>query len=165
MQCQVCKERMATIHLTEINSGERFESHLCESCAQEQGLAVKSQIPLNELLSTLLAAQEQGSTEESVADKTCPQCGMTLEGFQKESLLGCPYDYDVFDKTLQMIIEKSQGGNTTHQGKVPTRVPQDTAAQVELMTLRQQLEAAVKAEDYEKAAKLRDKIEHIDENK
>ena len=57
MQCEGCRKNSATIHLTEIANGQRRELHLCESCAQKQGIAVKSQVPLNELLSTLLSAQ------------------------------------------------------------------------------------------------------------
>ena len=60
MQCQFCKQHAATIHMTEITDGQRTETHLCEQCAQQQGLAIKSQLPLNELLSSLLAAQGQG---------------------------------------------------------------------------------------------------------
>ena len=56
MQCQICQKNEATIHLTEIVEGLRSEMHICERCAQEQGIAVKSQIPLNELLSGLLAS-------------------------------------------------------------------------------------------------------------
>ena len=57
MQCQICNNRDATIHLTEITDGARSEMHVCEQCAAEQGIAVKSHIPINELLSSLLAAQ------------------------------------------------------------------------------------------------------------
>jgi len=57
MQCQICKKNEATIHLTEITDGVRTEMHLCEQCAPEQGIAIKSQIPLNELLSDLLSVQ------------------------------------------------------------------------------------------------------------
>lgn len=103
MQCQSCKQNTATIHLTEINGGQRHEMHLCEACAQQQGLAVKNQIPLNELLSTLLAVQAQhypgsGPDDMIVDDAECPHCGMTLKRFRKELLLGCPADYEVFDK-------------------------------------------------------------------
>jgi protein arginine kinase activator len=167
MQCQSCKKHTATIHLTEISNGERFESHLCESCAQQQGLAIKNQIPLNELLSTLLAVQAEHQTGSGASDKTiiddtsCPYCGMTLKQFRKEVLLGCAYDYEVFDKSLRPIIEKSQGGNTTHRGKVPSKVPADTKKQIDLIGLRNKLNAAVKAEDYETAAKLRDEMKHM----
>ncbi|MCK4999224.1 MAG: hypothetical protein KAS23_06805, partial [Anaerohalosphaera sp.] len=103
MQCQNCKEHVATIHLTEINNGQRHETHLCQECAQQQGLTLKAQVPLNELLSTLLAAQSENSNaDKSDTDVSveCPNCGMTLERFSKEHLLGCPCDYEVFEKPL-----------------------------------------------------------------
>jgi len=165
MQCQSCKQNTATIHLTEIHGGQRHEMHLCEACAQQEGLAVKNQIPLNELLSTLLAVQAQqyagGSDEVVVDDAECPHCGMTLKRFRKELLLGCPADYEVFDKALRPIIGKSQAGNTTHRGKVPSKVPDDTKQQIDLLSLRKRLDVAVKAEDYETAAKLRDEINRL----
>ena len=165
MLCQSCNERTATIHLTEISDGLRVENHLCEVCAQKEGLAVKSQIPLNELLSTLLAVQSEGKAGGGAAepsiDMECPSCGMTLKRFVEKSQLGCPQDYDVFDEQLKPIIEKAHNGNTRHCGKVPTGTPVDTKEQIELMNLRQQLEAAVKDEDYETAAKLRDTIEKM----
>jgi len=165
MQCQCCKEHTATIHLTEINNGQRLETHLCESCAQKQGLAVKNQIPLNELLSTLLAVQPDskgtGILEGPDADTACPSCGMTLRRFQKEVLLGCPFDYEFFDSSLRTIIEKSQGGKTTHCGKVPSKLPTDSKKQIDIVNLQNQLDMAVRNEDYETAAKLRDQIKKL----
>ncbi len=166
MQCQCCKNHTATIHLTEISNGQRLETHLCESCAQKQGLAVKNQIPLNELLSTLLAVQpdlkkQLGEAEGFAVDTPCPSCGMTLRRFQKEVVLGCPYDYEFFEKSLDPIIEKSQGGNTTHCGKVPSKLPSDSKKQIDIVNLKKQLESAVKNEDYETAAKLRDRIKKL----
>ena len=166
MQCQSCKQNTATIHLTEINGGQRHEMHLCEACAQQQGLAVKNQIPLNELLSTLLAVQAQhypggGPDDMIVDDAECPHCGMTLKRFRKELLLGCPADYEVFDKALRPIIGKSQAQNTVHRGKVPSKVPTDPKKHIDLLSLRKRLDAAVKAEDYETAAKLRDEINRL----
>ena len=152
MQCQSCQKNEATVHLTEINDGVRTEMHLCEQCAQEEGVAVKSQIPLNELLSSLLAAQP-GDT-----DISGPNCGFTLDRFRKEALLGCPHDYEIFEKSLLPLIEKAHDGKTSHCGKVPSKTPVDSRKQIEIMALRQQLEIAVKNEDYELAAELRDKI-------
>jgi protein arginine kinase activator len=164
MQCQICKQNTATIHLTEIVDGQRNESHLCETCAQKQGVAVKAQIPLNELLSSLLASQpESGTTalSKSQSEQTCPHCGITFEKFRQSSLLGCPYDYEVFDKQLKPIIEKSHAGHTEHRGKIPSRVPTDERKQLDLLRLRQELEAALQNEDYETAAKLRDRIKEL----
>jgi len=160
MQCQSCQKKEATIHLTEINDGVRTELHLCEECAQEEGIAVKSQIPLNELLSTLLASQpEEGEVfGAKEPKKACPHCGFTLEQFSKDALLGCPYDYEIFEQSLLGLIEKAQNGQTTHCGKIPSKTPSDVKKEIMLCTLHQQLEDAVKNENYERAAELRDRI-------
>ena len=160
MQCQSCQKNEATIHLTEISDGVRSEMHLCEHCAQEEGIAIKSQIPLNELLSSLLAAQPEDDElfGDSGQKQSCPHCGFTLDQFRKEAVLGCPYDYELFEKALLPLIERAQNGKTSHCGKLPSKIPHDTKRQILLCNLRQQLETAVKNEDYELAAKLRDKI-------
>jgi len=160
MQCQICQKNEATIHLTEINDGVRTEMHICEHCALKEGIAVKNQISLNELLSGLLAAQPEDDelASDSRQKISCPHCGFTLEQFRKEPLLGCPYDYEVFEKSLLPLIEKAHDGKTHHCGKVPSRTQAGTREQIEIMRLRQQLETAVETEDYELAAKLRDKI-------
>ena len=167
MQCQKCKEHVATIHLTEIDNGQRNETHLCQNCAQQQGLTLKAQVPLNELLSTLLAAQSENDVNAEVSQamasgtQECPTCGMTLERFSKDRLLGCPYDYELFDKPLAAIIEQSQNGNTHHSGKVPSNTPDQGKKQIEIINLRNQLDEAIRNEDYEKAALLRDEIGHL----
>jgi protein arginine kinase activator len=164
MQCQICKTKTATIHLTEIAEGVRTEVHMCEQCAQEQGIAAKSQISVNELLSGLLAAQPTddelfGPSEHQVS---CPHCGFTLGQFRKAGTLGCPYDYEVFEKSLLPLIEKAQNGKTSHCGKIPSKISQPERKQMERSNLQRQLEAAVQNEDYELAAKLRDKINRLE---
>jgi len=166
MHCQRCKEQTATIHLTEINNGQRQETHLCEICAEQEGLAIKSQIPLNELLSTLLASQSSGKEQPvsevaSENEESCPSCGMTMGEFQKGRLLGCANDYEELGDSLEPIIEKNQGGHTAHKGKVPANTPEDSKKQVKILQLRRELEDAVENEDYENAAQIRDRIEHL----
>jgi len=165
MQCQICNKNDATIHLTEISDGIRTEMHICEQCAAEQDITVKSHIPINELLSSLLAVQPSdeelsGASEQTLA---CPTCGFTLAQFRKEGVLGCPRDYEVFDKSLRPLIEKAHDGRATHCGKIPLKSPGDTKKQVELLNLRQQLESAVRSEDYERAAELRDRIKQSEQ--
>ncbi len=160
MQCQICHKNNATIHLTEITDGIRSEMHICEQCAAEQDIAVKSHIPINELLSGLLAVQPSddelsGPSEQNIV---CPNCGFTLAQLRKEGVLGCPHDYEVFEKLLTPLIEKAHNGKTTHCGKLPSKTPQNTRKEIELINLRQQLQDAVQSEDYERAVELRDKI-------
>lgn len=161
MQCQICNKTEATIHVTEIVNGQRAEMHLCSQCAEQQGIAVKSQIPINELLSNLLAVQPTDSELFGLASEeklSCPKCGLTLEQFRKQAALGCPDDYKVFEKSLLPLIKKAHDGKTNHCGKIPSKMPADTKKEMEISNMQQQLNAALKREDYELAAKLRDKI-------
>lgn len=175
MQCQHCKQQAATIHLTEITNGQRQETHLCEDCAEQRGLAIKNQVPINELLSTLLASQgasphaasqegEGKPTQEESTSPTalaCPACGITFDQFRKETLLGCPSDYEVFKAPLLKIIEKTQAGNISHCGKVPARAPSENKRYVKILNLRKELQTAISNENYERAAEIRDRIEHL----
>jgi len=164
MQCEICKKSEATIHLTEIVDGIRTEMHICENCAAEQGIALKSQIPISELLNGLLSVQP---TDEQLRGRAgqapaCPKCGFTLEKFREKALLGCPCDYELFKEDLSPLIKKAQNGKMVHCGKVPSKASSGTKKEVEIANLRQKLDAAVKSEDYETAAKLRDKINQLE---
>ena len=165
MQCQICNKRTATIHLTEISEGVRSEMHVCEHCAAEQGIAAQSQMSINELLTSFLASQpsdEDMLGSSSGPERSCSNCGFTLDRLRKEGTLGCPHDYEVFEQALMPLIERAHNGNTAHCGKIPARVPGPAKKQAGLSHLRQQLDAAIRDEDYERAAELRDKMKHLE---
>jgi len=86
-----------------IVKAEKHERHLCEKCAADEGVTVKQHVPLNELLSGFLVSQ---AGAKQVADLTCPECGMTFVEYRNHGLLGCPNDYDVFEKALAPMIER-----------------------------------------------------------
>ncbi len=162
MKCEKCN-KPATQHLTEVRGGKVIEKHLCEQCyAAAEGFSVnpKSHTPINELLTSfVLAHSGQTSTKEATAG--CPQCGISWAEFRQSGLLGCEHDYALFDKDLTPLLQRAHEGATHHLGKVPTRrggssVPMKR--QVDLTRLRKELQRAVEAEDYERAAKLRDQI-------
>ena len=163
MQCQICSKRAATIHLTEISQGSRTEMHICEHCAADQGITGHSQISINDLLSNLLAVQPSddelfGPTDKDVA---CPDCGFTIDRLRREGTLGCPHDYELYESQLSPLIEKAHGGKSSHCGKVPSKTPTDTKKVIERSGLQRQLDEAVRKEDYELAARLRDKIREL----
>lgn len=165
MKCDNCKNP-ATVHLTEIKNGKKLEKHLCEQCAaQQEGIPVKSHTPINELLTNfVLAHSGQLAKEQSVA---CEACGITWAEFRQNGLLGCEHDYALFEKDLGPLLQRAHEGATHHQGKVPTRrggtgVPMKR--QLDLTKLRKELQRAVEAEDYERAARLRDQIRDAEEN-
>lgn len=163
MRCQICQQNEATVHLTDISEKHRTEMHVCELCAQQQGLTVKSHISLNELLSGLLAAQpaDDDVLGELKEEAACPRCGFTLEDFRRTGLLGCPADYRAFEKALMPLVEKAHDGGTSHCGKVPSRLRTGARKENRLWNLRRLLDEAVRGEDYEKAAVLRDEIQKL----
>ncbi len=154
MLCQRCHKQQATIHLTEILNNEKRERHLCEDCAREEGVAIKAQINLQDILSGMLEAHESTGRD---ANLCCPDCGITYAEFRSQGRLGCPHDYEVFAEPLQEVLEKVHGA-TEHVGKLPQRAGPDSRGQRELMQLRRQLQHAVDAEHYEEAARIRDLI-------
>ena len=154
MLCQRCKKQPATVHLTEILHNEKRERHLCEDCAKEEGVAMKTQMNLQDILSGMLEAHQAAGRE---ANLTCPDCGLTYAEFRQQGRLGCPHDYEVFAEPLKEVLQKVHGA-TEHTGKMPQRAGADLTAQRQLMQLRRDLQAAVEGEKYEEAARLRDLI-------
>lgn len=158
MKCDNCN-RAATVHLTEIKNGKKIEKHLCEQCAaQNEGLAVKSHTPINELLTNFVLAHS-GLTKET--GQACEACGISWSEFRQSGLLGCEHDYALFEKDLTPLLQRAHEGATHHVGKVPARrggtgVP--IKRSVDLTRLQKELKRAVETEDYERAAKLRDQI-------
>jgi protein arginine kinase activator len=158
MKCDNCN-KTATVHLTEIKHGKKIEKHLCEQCAaQNEGLPVKSHTPINELLTNFVMAH---SGLQKEVGNACENCGITWAEFRQSGLFGCANDYVTFEKDLTPLLQRAHEGATHHVGKVPTRrggtgVPMKR--QIDLTKLRKELAKAVEAEDYERAAKLRDQI-------
>jgi len=162
MKCNNCNNQ-ATVHLTEIKGGKKIEKHLCEQCAaQNEGLPVKSHMPINELLTNFVMAHSGMQKEQALA---CEHCGVNWTEFRQNGLLGCAHDYTVFERELTPLLKRAHEDQTHHVGKVPTRrggtgVP--VKRQVDVARLRKELARAVEAEDYERAAKLRDQIKQAE---
>jgi len=170
MKCQKCA-KPATFHITDIvEKGKHQEFHFCDEHAR-QHLAPPEEAPesppIGEFAKGLIGAPGTSPSaslrEPSAADKqACPVCQITFLEFRNTGRLGCPYDYEVFRDELMPLLE-SIHGETRHSGKVPKRAPRNTQQQTTLIQLRNELKRAVAAEDYEAAARLRDKIKGIEQ--
>jgi protein arginine kinase activator len=157
MKCQRCTKQ-ATLHITEVLGEDRFEEvHLCEDCAKKY---------LYEPQQKKAAKTGQGGAVDSDDDlqpgTRCPACGLTFLEFRNHGRFGCPNDYDAFKGDLLPLME-SVHGEVRHAGKTPRRAPRAKTAQVELAQLRQQLQSLVNEENYEEAARIRDRIKQLEE--
>lgn len=159
MQCQKCKQHTATLHLTDLIDGEKQERHLCERCAVEEGIAVKQHVSINEVLNSFLMSQ---ASVQELARLRCPECGTTFVEFRSQGLLGCPNDYDAFGEALASVIERAQDGHTRHTGNAPGKDVELDPNLQERFQLQRELRDAVDAEDYERAAQLRDRLAELE---
>src|SRR5256885_3387244 len=118
MKCDNCN-KPATVHLTEIKSGKKIEKHVSEQCAaQNEGLPVKSHMPINELLTNFVMAHSGLQKEAGLA---CEHCNITWAEFRQSGLLGCSHDYTQFEKDLTPLLQRAHESATHHVGKVPAR--------------------------------------------
>ena len=153
--CENCHEAKATVHITD-TVPEKRERHLCEDCAEREGVIIKQTPQTTADILQEFIKQKAGVSEAD--DRACPQCGMTFREFRLKGQLGCPNDYDVFRKFLIPLLERAHEGGTQHVGKVPVSAGVGAKRQTDLIRLHRELDEAVQNERYEDAASLRDKI-------
>ena len=160
MKCQRCPKQ-ATLHITEVLGEDRYEEvHLCEDCAkkylvepQKGGAGTKASDPEEE------AAEEAAAP---TAGPACESCGLSYLEFRNQGRFGCPHDYDAFKAELLPLLQ-SIHGDVRHVGKAPRRLPRTQGAQVELTALRRRLQQLVTEENYEEAARVRDRIKELEQ--
>lgn len=159
MLCCVCKQKEATVHLTQI-AGEKMQKvDLCEDCAKEKGVNDPAGFSLADLLLGLGASQEMAEATGG-AELKCPQCGFTQADFKKAGRLGCSHCYDTFSEGLESLLKTMHKG-TRHKGKVPQALRGTQDLKEKLVTLQKRLEKAVADEDFEQAANVRDEIKAL----
>jgi protein arginine kinase activator len=161
MKCQRC-HNAATLHITEVLSDEQFdELHLCEQCANKYLYE-----PQQKVAGSKAGGGEslgEGDEASFLNQHECPLCGIKFMEFRNSGRLGCPHDYQEFREELLPLLE-SIHGETRHCGKTPRRQPQNKQTQSELIQLRNRLKQAITTEDYEEAARLRDRIRQLEES-
>jgi protein arginine kinase activator len=157
------------VHEVTVRNGVKVERHLCEQHAVEAGIAVQPAQQLTELIKQHLA-----SAGQIARGQVCPTCRMTFAEFKQHGLLGCADCYKTFEAQLAPLIERAHEGGVHHVGKIPKRLgiktapppqqdPQLAERARRLAQIRAELERAVKAEEYERAAKLRDELRKLGE--
>ncbi len=126
--------------MVDIIDGNKVEYYLCKSCI-DKTKAYMFDIPNPDL------------SKYDIALK-CNDCGLTWEQFVQMQRLKCPNDYAVFKDKLIPVLD-SYHKSSEHIGKKPSTLP------LSVDDLKKQLSDAIKKEDYETAAILRDKIKAI----
>ena len=176
MLCDICHKNEATIHITEIINDEAKELHVCQRCAEAESVKMQQSFGIADLLSGLVDFPTLVEKERTLK---CPTCGMAYNDFKKLGKLGCSDCYIAFRKVLLPLL-KNIHGSTHHAGTEPVK---EAALEKEIKSppvarqegkikvapsedrtaeLKQRLQKAIQAEEYEQAAVLRDRIRALE---
>lgn len=155
--CEECGVNPANVHLTQIVQNETVVKHLCEECAKAMGISVVIKGPVDLL--------EKCEVEpEKHAKVTCPQCHMTLDEFKERGKLGCALCYVAFSEDIGELLMQAHGARC-HRGKQYHAILEVGVRKTDIICLRNELAEAVRSEQFERAAALRDRIKGISAGK
>jgi protein arginine kinase activator len=168
MLCQECGKRPATLHFTKIVNGEKTESHFCEACAREKGDMIPGTangFSIHHLLSGLMDFEPGGgaspAAKKSAQSLHCENCGMTYAQFSKLGKFGCSRCYKHFADRLDPLFRRVHG-TAKHAGKIPKRSGGQVHYKREIEHLKRELQWLVEKEEFEQAAKIRDRIRDLE---
>ncbi len=165
MLCQSCQKHEASVHQFDVVYDEQGGSqlkvlNLCSPCAKQRGLPLPGKVPTYSNVVSMLSkaflgmqSAKQQPEAESEVEQSCPDCGWTLRDFRQTSRFGCAKDYEVFSDFVDEVLERIHG---TSEHPV-------NAEETELARMRSEMEEAIRCEDYELAADLRDRIRDLEE--
>ena len=161
--CERCQKRWAEVRLVSVDEDAGRVEMLCSKCALEAGL----ELNLDKKETSEVSEPEEGGAVDEVQNEgsiKCPSCGTTFARFKERYRLGCSECFDAFREQLLPILKKVHGAER-HRGKRFTRLIEDDTSALAprgtwmLELLRRRLKAAVEREEFEEAARLRDRIE------
>lgn len=166
MKCQKCGANNANTHVKTIINGEFKEYDLCSECAHKMGYTNVFADMDNEF-SNLLGSFFGNVLPARTQATRCEFCGSSYSEIAKTGQVGCANCYKLFADQLYPSIRRIHG-NTTHCGKNSGRAaaaekkPAEMTKEEKLADMKKQLDAAVKEQNFELAAELRDKIKETE---
>ena len=99
------------------------------------------------------------SGEEKTAEKRCEGCGSTLRDFATRGA-GCPKCFETFAEELAPTVSRAHG-RTVHTGRAPAKFRDRIETKRKIEALVEEQREAVKNEDFERAAEIRDELKKL----
>ncbi len=174
MKCERCNKNEATFFYEENINGEKKNYSLCARCAEEMqnsgelktlsspfeelGFASPFAAMGDTLLGSLFYPAEAAKIGSGA--KKCTRCGSTLRDFRERGKAGCPDCYVTFSAELEPTV-RSMHGSASHTGRAPSKWKKKRDHAGRLKELRSALNEAIRKEEFEEAARLRDEIKAV----
>ncbi len=162
MLCERCHKRLATLRYSEVIDGKAIARSICQNCLNE----IQNDASTGFEMSGAAPAPRHDLFQRMATDRlarhiVCSSCGLELADALQGGILGCPVCYDSFDDHLPNVLRGIQPG-LRHRGKIPSRDASREQLHMQLQTKRALLRSALKTENYEDAARLRDEIRSLE---
>ena len=142
-------------------SGKATEIHLCDPCAEAQGLPSAQAKPKtcgSQIWKLLEVSARQARKQAGTA---CRKCGLTLAEFRSKGRLGCGACYETFWPHLEQLLLRVHNA-TQHHGRGPGTDEAVLEREEAIHQLKSRLANAIRDEAYERAAELRDELQQLE---
>lgn len=165
MKCNKCGADNANTHVKTIINGEFKEYDLCSECAKKIGYTNVFGDIENEF-SNFLGTFFGNALPARTQATRCDFCGSTYSDIAKSGHVGCAKCYEIFKEQLLPSIRRIHG-NTVHCGKNSMQskgektVASEPTKEEIIKNLQTELDKAIKEQNFEYAAELRDKIKEM----
>lgn len=160
MLCQKCNKNEATTRILENINGVKNEYYLCSKCASGYYSHGNSFVDFDKMLSNMFFEPERFTAYN---ETKCQSCGADLKFLEETGKVGCADCYKALSGSLAPYIEKLHHG-LEYKGRIPEKAGEKLKKKREIDNLKAALNSAVSAQDYEKAAVIRDKIKELEGN-
>ena len=175
MLCTKCGKNNAEIYYKQTINGHTEEYALCSECADKLKKEGKLSFATPSLfdgfggfghgnffgIDDMFGLPSVKKVGRTATVKKCTLCSSTFDDIVKRGKVGCAECYKVFREELTPTVEKIHGKGG-YSGKKPSKIKLKNEKQDEIKQLKAQLKAAVKAQEFESAAILRDKIRELE---
>ncbi len=153
MLCENCGKRPAQKFVRNVD-GREIVVELCPACFRAL-YGEKKSAPFASLI----------GRDSDHDDAVCPDCGTTFGDYRRTGLLGCAGCYRVFREEISSAVRGIQS-RPCHVGKHPVAHSEEDYDRIRAYvtrreSLRGELEAALKQQDYSSARKLRHELREL----
>ena len=167
-KCDKCGAENATTHVKTIINGEFKEYDLCSACAHKLGYTnvfADMESDFSHLLGSFFGNVLPARTQST----RCEFRGSTYAEIANTGHVGCANCYQLFADRLNPSIVRIHG-NAAHCGKhskITAQAREERAETKEdkIKRLQSQLDEAIKQQEFERAAELRDQIREMEGQK
>lgn len=161
MKCDGCKKNEANLVLHMITNGQVATRTLCMECArkahEEMAQAFSTMgMTLGGMEELRTAAVPEHKEELHLPRMICTSCRTAYENIDQDTVFGCLKCYEAFhDQVIGYLsdLKGQEEPKTVESVSAVQPIPPATEQE-----LRERMEEALKTEDYERAAVLRDRL-------